>query len=937
MRPRTGAHRVRGSPARKLFARAEGGAIDLQTQTLFISRSGADADVAAEIGRVLKSAGYGVILQQWDFANRHFMERMHEALSSGARVMALLSPDYLRSDHCQAEWMNAIADDPLNRNRRLILLRVAECEPPGLLAGLSYWDLIPIRDNPALLAEVVCTAVSDDQRETVPLAASYRRDPQRRAASPQPVRTNLPAEVKSFIGREAEVAEIRELFEHARLVTLVGVGGVGKTSCSLKAVAGLIATYADGVWFVDFAPITDPTLVAAEVAGVFQLVESTKGPILDALTAYLRNKQTLILLDNCEHLLDACSRLAAALLRACPGVSLLATSREALKVGGERVYYLPTLAVPERSAALTVDEALGYSAIALFAARAHAADSRFELTPQNTASVAEICRRLDGIPLALELAAARVRVLAPQQLAKKLDERFRILTGGSRTALPRQQTMRALIDWSYDLLDGREQALLSALSIFAGSFSLEAATAVCVSDDLEDFEVLDGLTSLVDKSLVVSEFSESDARYRLLESMRQYARERLDERGSHAEIARRHAVAYTEFAERLEDEYGSTRYRTWVASAEREIENIRAALTWLFGPQGDVAVGLRLAATLRRIFNTSQPAEARRWIQTALGRVTADSPPRVVARLELADAHLASSLNQLNAALAAARRALAGFEADGDQRGVANAKRWAGRSLIFLGAVSEGETLLCSALDTYETLGFRKTGGLFLDLGSARSACGDIAGARDFFARALKQFEEDGDEGNVAITAGTLAEAEFHGGDAQAAVRRAQDALAAARHLSRPITVWIQSNMAGFLIALDRFDQARQYAQEALQTALHLQSEFWVIVLLQHIAATLVLESNAKPAAAATKESELAAHLVGYVDKRMREIDLKREFTEQQEYDRILAVLSGALGVEPLAALMADGATLKEERAVELAVTATSTPSQKADSVIETM
>ena len=696
----------------------------------------------------------------------------------------------------------------------------------------------------------------------------------------------------------------------------------GKTRCALKAAAELVGSYADGVWFVDLAAITDPTLVGAEVAAVLHQVESTKRPVLETLTTYLRNKKTLILLDNCEHLIDVCSKLAAALLRSCPGVSLLATSREALKVSGERVYGLPTLGVPERGAVLTVDGALAYGAVALFAARAHTADLRFALTAQNVASVAEICRRLDGIPLALELAAARVRVLAPRQLEQKLDERFRILTGGARTALPRQQTMRALIDWSFDLLDEREAALFSALSVFTGSFSLESATAVCAGDEIEDFEVFDGIASLVDKSLVAVESYEFDTRYHLLESLRQYGRERLDERGRRVEMARRHALAYTDLAERLDEEYGRTPHREWVANAEQEIENVRAALSWAFFEQGDVEIGLRLAATLRRLFNTTYPAEARRWVETALGRIDASSPLRVVARLELADAHLASTLNALNAAVAAARRALARFEADGDRRGVADSKRWAGRSLIFLGEAAAGEMLLRSALETYTALGFRQLGGLLLDLGSARAASGDIAGARSFFAQALRQFEEDQNEDQVAVTAGTLAEAEFHAGDAHAALGHVEDALAAASHSPRYIAVWIQSNMAAFLVALDQFDRARQCIGQALRAAVNVESELYVLLLLQHLAATLALEPDRAAKAPATEERKLAARLAGYVDKRMLEIGFTREFTERQEYDRMTAALTDALGAHALADLTADGAKLKEERAVEFALSA---------------
>ena len=477
--------------------------------------------------------------------------------------------------------------------------------------------------------------------------------------------------------------------------------------------------------------------------------------------------------------------------------------------------------------------------------------------------------------------------------------------------------MRALIDWSYDLLDERERALFDALSVFSGSFLLESALAVCVGDEIEDFEVLDGLTSLVDKSLVIADAAEEDTRYRLLESMRQYGRERLDGSGSRDVIARRHAAAYAELAERLDDDYATTGYRARVRAA-REVENIRTALTWALGASGDVELGLRLAASLRRIFDASHPAEARRWVGTALEHVTAETPSLVVARLELADAIMASRLNQFNAALAAARRALERFEAVGDGRGIANAKRFAGRSLILLGEVAEGEPLVRSALETYTTLGLGQVGPLLLDLGSARSACGDLVGARELFARALHQFELDRDEAQVAITAGTLAEAEFHGGDAEIAVRHAQAALAAADELKSDAKVWIQSNLAAFLIALDRFDEALTCAHEALRAALVHQSQFWVTVLLQHCSAVLALAPTAnRERGIAAREA--SARLAGYVEKKLGAIEVTRELTEQLEFHRTIAALSGALGRERLERLLEDGAQLKDAQAIDLA------------------
>ncbi|MBV8149047.1 MAG: helix-turn-helix domain-containing protein, partial [Candidatus Eremiobacteraeota bacterium] len=348
----------------------------------------------------------------------------------------------------------------------------------GISALERGYRRTPQRETLALL--VGALALDEEQRREFEAAA--RSEETRRigtsavAAGPwqRSIRSNLPLALTSLIGREHDVTEVADLLGHRRLLTLVGSGGVGKTRVALQVGADRLDGSNDGVWFVDLAPLSDPASVINTIASTLGLHEQGERPMLDVLLQYLRPRRLLLILDNCEHVIEEAARTADAILRAAPHVRLLATSREALRIGGEHVYRVPSLDVPSEGS-IAVEDALRYGAVALFAERAAASDAKFRLTDESAPIVAEICRRLDGIALAIELAAARVKVLAPHQLAKKLDERFRLLTGGNRTALPRQQTMRALIDWSYGLLSEPEQRLFRRVAIFVGGWTLEGA------------------------------------------------------------------------------------------------------------------------------------------------------------------------------------------------------------------------------------------------------------------------------------------------------------------------------------------------------------------------------------------------------------------------------------------------------------------------------
>ncbi|MGE5264534.1 MAG: ATP-binding protein, partial [Acidobacteriota bacterium] len=364
---------------------------------------------------------------------------------------------------------------------------------------------------------------------------------------------NLPIQLTSFVGREKEIVQLKHQLTTTRLLTLTGSGGTGKTRLSLQVAAEVLDTFKDGVWFVELAPVADPALLPQTVAFALGVPEQPGRAILDLLIDHVRAKQLLLILDNCEHLIDACAKLVDKLLRAAPDLKIVTSSREDLGIAGETVHRVPSLSVFEPGQAPTLDAILHSECVRLFLERASAVQSSFQLTEKNAPSIAQICRRLDGIPLAVELAAARVKVFSPEQIASRLDNRFGLLTGGSRTALPRQQTLRALIDWSYDLLSEPEKTLLRRLAVFSSGWTFEAAEAVCAGEGIEQANVLDLLSHLVDKSLVVVEESDAEgARYRLLETIRQYARDKLLESGESVRVRDRHLAFYLEFAEHNE-------------------------------------------------------------------------------------------------------------------------------------------------------------------------------------------------------------------------------------------------------------------------------------------------------------------------------------------------------------------------------------------------
>jgi predicted ATPase/DNA-binding SARP family transcriptional activator len=417
---------------------------------------------------------------------------------------------------------------------------------------------------------------------------------------------NLPGFLSAFVGREAELAEIRSLIESSRLVTLTGAGGSGKTRLALQVAAELLDASGEGVWFVDLAPIADPEQVPGAVAATLGIREQAGRFALEMLLEILHDEQVLIVLDNCEHVIDACAKLADLVERSCRGVHLVATSREPLGIDGEQVYRVRPLSLPSEDAG-TVEDLEGSDAVELFVERARAHDSTFSLEDSIANLVCSICRRLDGIPFAIELAAARLASMSLVHLNERLDQRFLLLTGGTRNALPRQQTLQATVDWSFDLLSGPERAVLRRMSVFVGGFELEAAEAVCSTGAVEVFEVADIVGSLVKKSLVVAERSSGSLRYGLLETIREYAADQLAQSGGEAETRQTrsaHADFYLQLSETAAPELTGPRQGLWLKRLDLEWDNLQATLAYLFAESDRTEAVLRLGVALRRFFFT---------------------------------------------------------------------------------------------------------------------------------------------------------------------------------------------------------------------------------------------------------------------------------------------------------------------------------------------
>lgn len=512
---------------------------------------------------------------------------------------------------------------------------------------------------------------------------------------------NLPAQLTSFIGREKEIDEIKKLVMANRIVTLTGSGGAGKTRLGLQVGMECLDQFSNGAWLAELAPVTDPAIIPQTLLSIFNLREDSHRTVLEVITEHLRTKSILLILDNCEHLIDACAKISEELIRGCPKLKILASSREALGIAGEVPYHVPSLDIPDPSNIQAVDELEKVDSVRLFIERAKTAKPDFALTPDNAPFAAQICFRLGGIPLAIELAASRVKVLTPEQIAARLDDRFRLLTGGSRTALPRQQTLHAMIDWSYSLLSEKEKTLFRRLAVFVGGWTLEAAESVC-GEHGSRVDVLDLLTRLVDKSLVFIEESTGGMRYHRLETIRQYSREKFFETDEVESVRDRHLGFFVEFVESADENLKGRDQYAWQKRMSAEQDNLRAALEWGLNRNPDLVLRIVGAANL---FWTAggYSAEGFRWTLKALEETQTIPVPEGVAleHRRVARARALRGLTRLYLSLgdnANARRvaeeAVALYRQSQDRRGLAFALVVLAYPLEFLGERERAEEIL---------------------------------------------------------------------------------------------------------------------------------------------------------------------------------------------------------------------------------------------------
>ncbi|HEX2280815.1 MAG TPA: BTAD domain-containing putative transcriptional regulator, partial [Thermomicrobiales bacterium] len=548
---------------------------------------------------------------------------------------------------------------------------------------------LALRQYQVLLETLVRELDVDPEPETRELVERIRDGEVAGTSRPRPVaveggpeapRHNLPESVSRFIGRASEKEEVSRLLASTRLLTLTGPGGSGKSRLSLEVARGILDEYPDGVWLVELAALSDPDLIPYEIASTLEIRDTASQPVMETVRLWLRSRRLLIVLDNCEHLVDACARIVEALLRSTPGLKVLATSREPLRIDGEVTWLVPSLSLPDPQMTGDPRDLLRYEAVQLFIDRATSISPGFSLTYENAGDVAQICNRLDGIPLAIELAAARARALSAGQIVERLSDRFSLLGGGSRSGLSRQQTLRAALDWSYDLLSEPERVLFARLSIFSGGFRLEAVEAICSISPLDRADIVDLLAQLVDRSLVVTGQEHGATRYWLLETMREYARERLDDRGEGTALRGAFVHYFAGRATQSDRLLRGGGYDEGYSRFEFDHDNLRMALDWYLNGDGsgEIDRGLELAASLHWFWHISGHfSEGINWLCRLLD-ASSGEPSRGLAYAHTATAILYLAVGEYDQA----RRHMTGGirlwrELD-DLDGLALAVTWAG-------------------------------------------------------------------------------------------------------------------------------------------------------------------------------------------------------------------------------------------------------------------
>jgi predicted ATPase/class 3 adenylate cyclase len=684
-------------------------------------------------------------------------------------------------------------------------------------------------------------------------------------------RHNLPAQTTSFIGREQEIAEVKRELEKHRLVTLTGSGGTGKTRLSLQVAVDLLDHFQHGIWFIELAPLTDADLIPQTILSAIGIQEQPGGLPLDALKEYLHEKQALILLDNCEHLVSASARVADTLLGAAPALKILASSREALGVRGEMSYPVPPLSHPDIKHLPVVQQLSQYEAVRLFVDRAALVSPHFDINQENAPFITQICYHLDGIPLAIELAAARIKMLSAEQISKRLDDRFRFLTGGARTALQRQQTLRATIDWSYNLLSEHERTLLCRLAVFSGGWTLEAAEAVCSGDGIETDQILDLMSQLVNKSLVaVDEHSHGDeTHYRILETVRQYAREILFDTEEASPLRDKHLAYFVKLAEQAEPELFRSNQVSWFNKLDKDLDNFRIALEWsLRINNGESA--LRIIGSLGQFWWThNHLKEGREWIKQA---TEAGGSSNVQAKAFYWGSVLARTQEDFITARGLSNKSLELYRVLADKEGMAKALGVLGSIEYFEKDFLAAQNAWEEALGLYRELADRRGIARVLNnLGYSIQTQGNIEKAQEFYMECLAICRELEDKWNM------------------------QHVL-----FNMGLVAYQQGNII----------KAREFYEETLEVCRELGDKDGMAYALLSLAQVLLSEG----------QTVSSAQVQGRGILMLKEVGSFLEPIEQANFDKTVAALQESLGIEKYERELEVGKSLSLEQAIALAL-----------------
>jgi predicted ATPase/DNA-binding winged helix-turn-helix (wHTH) protein len=728
------------------------------------------------------------------------------------------------------------------------------------------------------------------------------------APTASPPANRLPRPASPFIGRASELAEIsRQLAAH-RLVTVTGTGGIGKTRIALQLGEDLASRYSDGVYLAELATITNPNTVIAAIAAAFY-PGGGEASSLERLIGFIGNREMLLILDNCEHLIGAVSALAQALVGACPRLTMLATSRESLSTEAENVYRLQPFAVPGSTRAIDAADAMRYDAVRLFVARAAAATCDFVLNDRTAPEIARICTRLDGIALAIEMAAPRLQVLNPAQLADRLNERFRLLASQKRDTTPRHRTLRAVFDWSHDLLSEAERALLRRLATFAGGANFEAVVALAAEDLSDEWELLDVLEALINKSLVISDLSGREPRYRMLETTRQYALEKLDKNEEYQRRA--HAAHFAHVFERAEAEWPTTSTSAWLEAYGSDADNLRAALDWAFGPDGDIELGLRLVAHSYPLWWDLPQLplhESRYWFDLAVSRIAPQTPPHISARLWFGkswrDVRFGDREN-----FPAAAQAVALFRQVRDPIGLGAALWRAGSTLLSTDTADEAARLLDEAERILRTEKPSKWLALtMVKQGDARFRLDKLASALAAYEEAMRLTRMTGHWYGLMNGGSNMAQLLFHLGQrdrALAQLREIQAELLPGR--STPLVATLAAHL---LIAGESAE-----AHDALREAVTFARAIGLRGALGWAAEVLALMLAEKG------ETTQAARLAGYA-RAVHPSVATRTGSYRTVFDRLDEVLTERLAAPVRERLLAEGAAWSDQQAGEAAAAA---------------